>query len=135
MRRLQSLHLPIKIKALRIQSSVWPYGLHGADLHFVCPRHIAKLRRAATNALVGEKIIASPWLAMMVFSRFLIDPLLYVVTSAFRLLRRMVTYYPEMIKTLAKKIVNFQGKVTYGPASSIKRYLMLLGWDINKKDM
>ena len=29
-------------------------------------------------------------------------------------------------------MANFNGKVTFGPASSIKRYLMFVGWNINE---
>ena len=130
--RLQSLHLPIQTKALRIQTSVWPYGLHGADLHYICPRHIAKLRRSATTAFVGNKTFANAWLAMLVLSRFIVDPLLFVVMSAFRLIRRMVTYHPQLIVSLVKRIAHFQGKITYGPASSIKRYLTFLGWNLSE---
>ncbi len=100
--RLQSLHLPIKIKALRIQTSVWPYGLHGDDLHFVCPRHIAELRRSATTAMVGQRHFANAWLTMLVLSCFIVDPLLFVIMSAFRLLRRMMTYHPTMIRDSCK---------------------------------
>lgn len=124
--------MPIQTKALRIQTSVWPYGLHGADLHYICPRHIAKLRRSATTAFVGNKTFANAWLAMLVLSRFIVDPLLFVVMSAFRLIRRMVTYHPQLIVSLVKRIANFQGKITYGPASSIKRYLTFLGWNLSE---
>ena len=130
--RLQTLHLPVQTIAHRIQTSVWPFGLHGADLHFVSPRHIAKLRRSATNAMVGKRHFANTWLAMMVLSRYIVDPLLFVVMTAFRLLRRMMNFYPIMIKKMIQRMANFNGKVTFGPASSIKRYLVFLDWDINE---
>ena len=130
--KLKYLPISIQDKAKRIQSGAWSFGLYGADTHFVSPRHFVPLRRAVIDAFVGDKQFASPWLTLTVLSKYIMDPLLYVVVTMIRLIRRCYTYYPTMAQQLVRVAANYEGKIAYGPATSLKKYLQHIGWTIHE---
>lgn len=116
--------LTLEQKCKIIQSSVWPAVLYGADSHLIGKEHFNKLRRAACDVLVGHRKQANPYLAMMLLSKFIMDPLLYVLASAVRAPRRLASIYPQRAQTIVKLASEFQGKTTFGPAAtSFARYL------------
>ena len=70
-RRLQRLskhHLSIHDKASKIQTSVWPLAFYGAESQLIGDAHFTKLRRQATDAILGPHKFASSFLAMHILS-------------------------------------------------------------------
>eukprot|EP00435_Cladocopium_sp_Y103_P050765 s2212_g15.t1 len=130
-KRLRTLPLDTPSKAAVIQASVWPMSLYSADTSFVGMQHFQTLRSAALFAFVGKCNFASPWLACFSLSRFLRDPLLFVILNALRSLKRLMTICRDTALSIIKAAVSFVGSKPFGPASSLKRYLEAIGWTIH----
>jgi hypothetical protein len=64
-------------------------------------------------------------------SKFLVDPLLHVVLSILRSIKRLFTLCKDTAYRIIHLAVGFDGSRPYGPASTFKRYLNILGWDIH----
>lgn len=109
----------MKAKAKIIQTSVWRFALYGMDMHFVGKAHFNRLRRGVINALVGHKPLANAFLA-----------LLFVIISACRCIRRLASISSDIARDIVRKASTFVGKVAFGPASSLARYLRLCGVSI-----
>lgn len=124
--RLRNLPLTIDQKALRIQTGVWPFGLCAADTHFLGMDHFAKLRWAAANSLMGAYHHVNPFLAMMCLSRYIQDPLLFVIINALRSVRRLFAMDPDLAKKFLHLACTFDASVAFGPASSLTKYLRKL---------
>eukprot|EP00435_Cladocopium_sp_Y103_P050018 s2317_g15.t1 len=129
-KRLRTLPLDTPSKAAIIQASVWPMSLYSADTAFVGMQHFQTLRSAALFAFVGKCSFASPWLACFSLSKFLKDPLLSVILNALRSLKRLISICRETALSIIKAAVAFKGSKPFGPASSLKRYLEVIGWTI-----
>eukprot|EP00435_Cladocopium_sp_Y103_P073917 s162_g45.t1 len=130
-KRLRTLPLDTPSKASVIQASVWPMSLYSADTSFVGMHHFQNLRSAALFAFVGKCNFASPWLACFSLSKFLKDPLLYVILNALRSLERLVTICRDTALNIIEAATSFVGSKPFGPASSLKRYLEAIGWTIH----
>lgn len=72
--RLQRLNLDLPTKGKIIQSVVWPAVFHGAEAQKIGATHFHKLRRAATDALIGCHWQSSSPVAMHDRTSTLIDP-------------------------------------------------------------
>ena len=105
--------------------------MYGIDTHYVGPQHFNKLRRATVEAFIGNKPHGSTWLALTMLSKYIMDPLLFVILSICRLLRRCFTYHPQLVMGIVQRASSFQGKRAYGPASSFRKYLDLVSWSIS----
>ena len=130
LKRIKSLPLDIQTKAKLIQSAIWPMALYSADTSFLGMTHFQTLRAAALYAFIGKCNFASPWLACFALSRFLIDPFLHVIISIARSLRRLVHLSRDVAVKIIRAACDFQGSRPFGPASTVRRYLQMLGWDI-----
>eukprot|EP00435_Cladocopium_sp_Y103_P040584 s1003_g11.t1 len=129
-KRLRTLPLDTPSKAAVIQASVWPMSLYSADTAFVGMQHFQTLRSAALFAFVGKCNFASPWLACFSLSEFLRDPLLFVILNALRSLKRLVSICRDTALSIISAAASFVGSKPFGPASSLKRYLEVIGWTI-----
>lgn len=110
---------------------MWPMALYSADTAFLGMVHFQTLRSATLLAFVGKCNFASPWLACFALSKFLVDPLLHVVLSILRSIKRLFTLCKDTAYRIIHLAVGFGGSPPYGPASTSKRYLNILGWDIH----
>ena len=129
-KRLKNLPITIQEKAHKIQTGAWTYGMYGVDTHYVGPQHFNKLRRAALEAFIGNKPHGSAWIAVNLLSKYIMDPLLFVILSICRLVRRCYTYHPDIAKTIVQRASSFTGKRAFGPATTFRKYLDHLNWTI-----
>eukprot|EP00435_Cladocopium_sp_Y103_P051857 s137_g16.t1 len=121
--RLKTFPLSIQEKAKRIQTGIWPFGLYAADTHFIGMKHFSRLRRAASNALLGAHQHVNPFIACLSLSRYLEDPMLYTILVAMRSIRRLFAIDSARAKKIIEAVASFQATVAYGPASSLCKYL------------
>ena len=129
-KRLKNLPISIQEKAHKIQTGAWTYGMYGVDTHYVGPHHFNKLRRAALEAFIGNKPHGSAWIAINLLSKYIMDPLLFVILSICRLVRRCYTYHPDIARVIVQRASSFTGKRAFGPATSFRKYLDHLNWTI-----
>eukprot|EP00438_Fugacium_kawagutii_P011463 Skav234953 [mRNA] locus=scaffold2817:165851:170123:- [translate_table: standard] len=124
--RIGMMPITIEQKCKIIQSSVWPAALYGADLHYIGKAHFNQLRRAACDAIIGYRKQANPFLAMILLSKCIMDPHLFAITSACRAIRRLCAIDMEQARNIVKVASVYDGKTTYGPATSLCRYLQII---------
>lgn len=131
-RCIRLAHMPLEIsqKAHIVQSSILPMVHYGWDMHYVGKEHFKKVRSAISIALLGFKNRANPYLVCSILTNRVQDPLLFVMISMLRTLRRMFHINPTIADRIVQTAVNFDGKTTYGPASTLKRYLTNVDLDI-----
>ena len=132
-RRIQKLrHLPLGLqdKCKLIQTSIWPMALYAAEFTYVGQKHFQDLRRAVVTCLIGNRKMANPWIACFAISKFLKDPLLTVITNIARQARRMATKDRDLFMAFLNLSKTFSGTKTYGPASTFRAYLNLVGWTL-----
>lgn len=125
-------HIPTTLanKMLKAQMAAWSVATYSADTTFVGPRHFHELRKAILYMVVGSKQGASPWLCCMNLSSFLHDPLLHVLCNIVRTLGRLHRCQPALASDIVSMASTYTGMRPYGPATSFKRYLTLIDWDI-----
>ena len=130
-KRLRHLPISMQEKAHKIQTGAWTYGMYGVDSHFVGPQHFNKIRRSVVEAFIGNKPHASPWLALVMLSKYIMDPLLFVIVSICRLVRRCFNYHPHLVMRIVQRAASFEGKRAFGPATSFRKYLDCVNWKIS----
>eukprot|EP00438_Fugacium_kawagutii_P000897 Skav225783 [mRNA] locus=scaffold2147:12137:16420:- [translate_table: standard] len=129
--RVSMMPINIDQKCRIIQGSIWPAVLYGVDLHYLGKTHFNQLRRGACDAILGYRKQANPFLAMILLSRHIMDPLLFVITSACRAVRRLYSLDQALATSLTSVAASYVGKTTYGPATSLARYLDLVGLEVD----
>ena len=130
-KRLRNLPISIQEKAHKIQTGAWTYGMYGVDTHYVGPQHFNKLRRSVVEAFIGNKPHGSTWLALAMLSKYVMDPLLFVILSICRLIRRCFTYHPHLAMEVIQRAASFEGKRAFGPATSFRKYLDFVQWKVS----
>ena len=130
-KRLKYIPLDPEAKASMIQASIWPMALYSADTAFLGMTHFQTLRAAALFALVGKCNFASPWLACFSVSKRLLDPLLFVVLSILRSIRRLMSLCRDDAMSIIHLACQFEGTRSFGPSSTLKKYLSIMGWQIH----
>ena len=130
MRRLRHLPCDMSDKCRIIQSSAWPAGLYAADTTYVGKKHFHDLRNAAVHAIIGNRDFANARVSCFALSKFLQDPMVFVLCNILRTTRRLAERNPEACREFISMVVDFEGKRAYGPASTFKLYLDNLGWII-----
>ena len=129
--KLQWLPVTLQHKCERIQGSGWSYSLYGADTHYLGKTHFHGLRQSALKALGASHKTASPWLACTVLSKFLMDPLLWVILCMLRSIRRLATISMDRAKNFIAFVVNYQGIFPFGPATTFAKYLEIVEWTLD----
>ena len=79
-------------------------------------------------ALVGSRNFANAWIAVASVSKFLTDPLLFVLCNMARLIRRLYDRSPELAAKFLQLSFDFQGSRPFGPATAFNKYCSLVGW-------
>lgn len=124
--RLQKLDLTIPDKAGNFQSAVWPLAFYGAESQVIGDSHFVTLRRLAADALIGKHKFASSYIALHYLSDRVMDPLLYVVVTGLRSIRKLFYYHPTLANSMWSEIVSSTS--TQGPCGALTRYLQQLHW-------
>lgn len=130
MHRLEWLHAALQTKTKMLQACVWPLALCSSDTTYIGTHHYTSLRRAALSCLVGKWHSASPVIACVFLSRFLIDPMLHTVLQCLRILRRIASVKPELASETLDDALTWTGSRPYGPATALRQYLKNLGWEL-----
>ena len=115
------------VRARLITGGIWSRVLYGLEFQFMGPANFAKLRRAATTALVGPWHNASTMLSCAAVSSYLVDPLLYVVISMLRALQKWYWKSPDRVMAFCERVHAFDGDRAIGSASSCALYLREVG--------
>ena len=87
--RLGRHNLTIDERASKIQMAIWPLAFYAAESPFIGESHFVKLRRQATDVLIGKHKYASSMLALSILSPKVEDPMLYVISTAICSFRRL----------------------------------------------
>ena len=103
--RLSKHHISVHDKASKIQTAVWPLAFYGAESQLIGEAHFTRLRRQATEALVGHHKFASSFLALHILSPKVDDPLLFVISTALRSLRRLFQYHPALANDMWDRVL------------------------------
>ena len=130
LKKIEWIPATLQKKAMIIQSACWPLALYTADTTYIGQQHIHNLRKGALHALVGYWHTSSAYLACAMLSKHVVDPMLYVLTLCARTIRRFANVQPEDAKQMIHTAVDFSGSRPFGPASSFKSYLNVMGWTL-----
>ena len=106
-------------------------AVHDAERHLKWIK--GQNEEAAANALLGAYHHINPYLACLCLSKHIQDPLLYVVTVALRSVRRLFAIQKPLAHDFVKRTESFDACVTYGPASSLSKYLEKMGLWMTKE--
>lgn len=109
-----------------------PYALYGLDMHYVGKIHFARIRRGVINALVGIKPLANAFLTCIFLFAELCDPLIWVLISAGRCIRRLASICPDSAARVVRTASGYNGKTIFGPATSLARYLKVRDMNITE---
>ena len=131
LKRIEWIPATLQKKAMIIQSACWPLALYTADTTYIGQQHIHNLRKGALHALVGYWHTSSAYLACLMLSKHIMDPMLYILILCARTIRRFANVQPEEAKHMIQTAVDFDGCRAFGPASSFKLYLGVMGWNIS----
>ena len=123
-----------KAKLIR---AVWQKALYGLEGLGIGQSHFTKLRRAATNAILGYHKMASSWIACSFLQRQLQDPQLFALVEAVCLLRQMFDYDLDVANSIvenAYKLKDCPPKQSWGPASTLAVYFHRCGIRIDDQN-
>ena len=118
---------PLLEKAYLVQTAVWPSCLYGAEGHCHSLAELARLRGAATKALLGDHKNTSPFLALGAITHKVQDPQLYVVEQQLRQLCRTLHHDAVLGLQILDDASHHRGRTAYGPAGSLAPSLSRIG--------
>ena len=132
--RLKSSHVDIDVKAQVISASVYPVAFHGSELFPVGQQHNRSLRYHVAEALVGPSESMASALVTLSASKYVKDPELHMILSACAAARRFLLARDSSQQGRFFRLASqYQPKpnTSKGPASTLKTYLVRLGWCID----
>ena len=138
-KKITKIHwLPVTgdTKAKLIQA-IWQKSLYGLEGLGLGLSHFVKLRRAATNAILGYHKMASSWIACTFLQKQLQDPQLFAIIDVVCILRQLIDYDPIVASTIVNTTVELGSpppKQSWGPASTLAVYLHRCGLRINAQN-
>lgn len=121
----------VKAKLIR---AVWQKVLYGQEGLGIGMSHFNKLRRAATNAILGYHKMASSWIACSFLQRQLQDPQLFAIVEAVCILCQMFDYDPDIANSILERVYHHLDrppKQAWGPASTLAVYFSRCGISMN----
>lgn len=134
--RLSMLPHDLSTKEHILRSSVYPAMFYGTEIFRVSIDPLAKVRTAAAEALVGQSRSKSPALVLFLTNGDILDPEFAVLSQALRTAVQWISHQTDAKqKAIFDIAVRFQGGTmrTQGPASTLKRYLRNLSWEIDRQ--
>ena len=134
--RLKVSHVDIDVKAQVISASVYPVAFHGSELFPVGQQHTRSLRHHVAEALVGPSESMASALVTLCASKYVKDPELHMILSACAAARRFLLardcFQHQRFFKLASQYLP-RPNTSKGPASTLKTYLVRLGWSIDSQ--
>ena len=128
--KFQDWDLPVKLHV--IKSSVYPAAFHGSEQTAIGTDHLQKFRHQVAEAILQTR--SRTMTAVLTFQGLpmgLWDPGLFVILSAFKTARKwLLKQTPENRKAFCQMVTKHRGQTgtTQGPASTLKCYMLRLGW-------
>ena len=129
--RLRYLPCPLLDKFKMIQTGAWPVALYAAEHTYIGKQRFQDLRKAVTFAVVEKRHYANAWITCSSVTKYITDPLLYVIMNILRHLRRLASSHAERLTLFLRLLEGFQGSRPFGPASTLKIYLENIGWSLD----
>ena len=132
LKRLKRIPVSLDSKAL-ICTYAMHKALYGTETYAVGQNWTKELRSAMAKAIVPYKQNSNPYLAVMMLSKLVIDPELYLIRQSITLCRKLLLQLPlseqhEFLHHAAKH--NGDHHHVRGPAATLKFNLHRLGWTI-----
>ena len=124
--KLAKQQISLREKASKIQAAIWPLAFYGAESQLIGDVHFSKLRRQASDVLVGPHKYASSFLALHVLYDKVEDPLLYVLATALCSFRRLFYYHPHLAAEMWERVCSAPPR--YGPCGALAGYLAKVHW-------
>ena len=117
----------ILIRARLIRGALYPKILYGMEFRYLNKADIARIRRAASNALAGSWHNANPAIVCHTLCHVMWDPVVYILRSALNMLARWHFRSPDQAMPFVRRVAQFKGRHAQGPASSLALYLHSVG--------
>ena len=107
----------ILIRARLIRGALYPKILYGMELRYLNKADIARIRRAASNALVGNWHNANPAIVCHTLCHVMLDPVVYILRL--NMLARWHFRSPDQAMPFVRRVAQFKGRHAQEPASSL----------------
>ena len=129
-------HIPVSLdsKAL-ISTYAMHKALYGTETYAVGQNWTKELRSAMAKAIVPYKNSSNPHLAVMMLSKMVIDPELYLIRQSLILCRKMLMKLSADEQTFfLQRVAKHTGDFRYvrGPAGTLKFNLQRIGWSFSE---
>ena len=131
-------HVDIDVKAQVISASVFPVAFRGCELFPLGHQHTRSIRFHVAEALVGPSESMSSVLVTLCASKYVKDPELHVILLACAAARRFLLTRNRATQLAFFKLVSPyspQPNTSKGPASTLKTYLVRLGWSLDSQGL
>ena len=115
--RLRHIPSSVQCKLHKIQAACWPLALYAAESNYVGQVHFQDLRKAVVTAVLGKRKFANARLAVFALSKFICDPLLYVVNNIVRIVKKMHDAEPQLIVNFLRLANDFSGSRPFSGSS------------------
>ena len=131
--KIRKLPVSLQIKAQLLTDACLSKALSHTETYHVGGPWFRELRAAMSRTLVPDRKITNPYLAVMLLSKYTIDPELYYIQQCIRSIRRFLHSATAAIKIQFFKIAATHGQKpmqVHGPAGTLATSLMKIGWQI-----
>jgi len=131
--RIRRMPVSLQIKAQLLTDACLSKAFSQTETYHVGNPWFKELRTAMSRTLVPDRKITNPYLAVMLLSKFTIDPELYYIRQCIRSIRRFLINTDDATRSqflvLAAKH-NLKPMQVHGPAGTLATSLAKLGWKI-----
>ena len=130
LKRLKRIPVSLDSKAL-ICTYAMHKALYGTETYAVGQNWTKELRSAMAKAIVPYKQNSNPYLAVMMLSKLVIDPELYLIRQSLILCRKLLMQFdPSEQHLFLRHVAKHTGdhRVVRGPAGTLKFNLHRIGW-------
>ena len=131
--KIRRMPVTLQIKAQLLTDACLSKALCHTETYHVGAPWFRELRAAMSRTLVPDRKITNPYLAVMLLSKYIIDPELYYIQQCIRVIRRFLISAPDATRTSFLKLAarhNQRPMQVHGPAGTIATSLMKLGWKL-----
>ena len=131
--KIRKLPVSLQIKAQLLTDACLSKALSHTETYHVGGPWFRELRAAMSRTLVPDRKITNPYLAVMLLSKYTIDPELYYIQQCIRSIRRFLHSVTAASKIKFLKIAASHSQKpmqVHGPAGTIATSLMKIGWQI-----
>ena len=134
--KLEHLKVDLVVKEHLVTSSVWPAALYGSEIYPPSGELLQKFASKAADALLGHSKAMSPSIALLLLGSQILDPGFVCIRMALRAARAwLLQCNQEECLRYYHLVATFNGRSheIKGPAATLKHYLRLIDWQLDKK--